>query len=141
MVTLSLRNLLFIALSLGLAFSVQAESTAVDSLLQGKEYKLPPLDSSYRTKTSGFKTSSGNAAQDREVGFAVQFDAIADFDAAQARRSDLQRRTGMSIQLVFDSPFYKLRAGNYSKKEDAEDQARQLSELNIQAFVVKFSKK
>lgn len=117
-----------------------AQTTVVDSVLQGKEYKLPPLDSSYRNKSSALKATKADTQtqQNGKVAeYSLQFDAIADFDAAQSRRVDLQRRTGYAIQLVFDSPFYKLRAGSWAKKEDAEDQARQLAEVNVQAFVVR----
>jgi len=67
----------------------------------------------------------------------LQFDSVADFDAAQARRARLQSQTGYGIQLVFDAPFYKLRGGYFKKKSDAEDKARELSQYNISAFVVK----
>lgn len=120
--------------------TVSAQPTVVDSLLQGKEYKLAPLDSSYRSKSNTVKVAksdSQTATAGKTTEYSLQFDAIADFDAAQARRVDLQRRTGYAIQLVFDSPFYKLRAGSWAKKEDAEDQARLLGEVNVQAFVVK----
>lgn len=120
--------------------SAFAQYTVVDSILYGKEYKLPPLDSTYRTKATIAKTTKSEAQSPvagKVTEYSLQFDAIADFDAAQARRVDLQRRTGFAIQLVFDSPFYKLRAGSWSKKEDAEDQARQLAEVNVQAFVVR----
>jgi|GEM_PF-474027 len=137
MLAFSSRNLFALALVFSVAFAAQAQPTAVDSVMQGKEYKLPPLDSTYRSKASGFKTAPAHSAQANDLVYMIQFDALADFDAAQARRADLQRRTGMSIQLIFDEPFYKLRAGSYSKKEDAEDQVRQLSEANIQAFLVK----
>lgn len=135
-----MRIFLFLAvsvLSISLSF---AQTTVVDSLLQGKEYKLAPLDTSYRTKSgvvSVTKTDTPSQQTGRAMEYSLQFDAIADFDAAQARRVDLQRRTGYAIQLVFDSPFYKLRAGSWTKKEDAEDQVRQLAEVNVQAFVVK----
>ena len=130
---------IFIATLLAVS-SAFAQPTTVDSLLQGKEYKLAPLDSSYRSKSNTVKVAksdSQTAAAGKTTEYSLQFDAIADFDAAQARRVDLQRRTGYAIQLVFDSPFYKLRAGSWSKKEDAEDQARLLGEVNVQAFVVK----
>jgi len=81
-----------------------AQPTPVDSLLQGKEYKLAPLDSSYRSKGNSFGKNQDTQATNKGTVYMIQFDAIADFDAAQARRADLQRRTGMNIQLVFDSP-------------------------------------
>ncbi|HSQ42334.1 MAG TPA: SPOR domain-containing protein [Fibrobacteraceae bacterium] len=128
--------LLFLLGGVGSSFA----QTALDTLLQGKEYKLPPLDSSYRSKASAYQfddSSSGQQATTSKQLYVIQFDALPDFDAAQSRRAELQRRTGMAIQLVFDSPFYKLRAGGWTKKEDAEDMVRNLADSKIQAFVVK----
>lgn len=120
------------------AITLMAKPTDLDTLLQGREYQLPPLDTSMRSKVVvAPATGKSSDAGKSSTLFTIQFDALADFDAAQARRADLQRRTGMSIQLVFDSPFYKLRGGSYSRKEDADDQVRSLAEYNIQAFVVK----
>jgi hypothetical protein len=39
--------------------------------------------------------------------------------------------------VVFDAPFYKLRAGGWNNKKAADDKARELSAYNISAFVVK----
>ena len=54
------------------------------------------------------------------------------FDRAQIAAS-----TGYAIQVVFDTPFYKLRGGGWTSKKAAEDKARELSAYNINAFVVK----
>ena len=125
------------ALVILMAVAACAQPTTLDTLMQGKEYRLPALDSTYRSKGADYKVAKAEAEGPKDFIYMLQFDALADFDAAQARRMDLQRRTGYGIQLVFDSPFYKLRAGGWTKKEDAEDQMRQLAESNIQAFVVK----
>lgn len=141
---LSMRSYLLLVAMLFAVSSSYSQSTPVDTLLQGKEYKLPPLDTSLRSKATGYqvaKTDAQGNAGGKEFSYTLQFDALADFDAAQSRRADLQRRTGYAIQLVFDSPFYKLRAGSWAKKEDAEDQVRTLSEVNVQAFVVKIVNK
>lgn len=132
--------MLYPILILTLASLLHAQSTPVDSILQGREYKLPTLDSSYRSQSSGTPNRKQAASSTKDAAFQLQFDAIADFDAAQARRADLQRRTGMSIHILFDSPFYKLRSNSYAKKEDAEDAARQLSDNNTQAFVVRVAR-
>jgi len=132
----------WIVLSFAAFVVVGNAQTPVDTLLQGKEYKLSPLDSTYRSKGANYDKAAGSsdALGKDNVVYVLQFDAIADFDAAQSRRADLQRRTGLAIQMVFDSPFYKLRAGGWAKKEDADEQARQLSDNHVQTFVVKIQK-
>jgi hypothetical protein len=110
--------------------------TDIDSLFRGKEFQLPPLDSSYRGNYSEASHHKGSE-KDQDGAFILQFDAVADFDAAQARRARLQAQTGYGIQIVFDAPFYKLRGGYFRKKSEAEDKARELSLYNISAFPVK----
>lgn len=126
--------LVVVSFAFGMAQDVAP--TDLDSLLRGKEYQMPRLDSSLRTKAN-VATSTKDSKETESSLFMLQFDAVADFDAAQKRREDLQRRTGYGIQLVFDAPYYKLRAGGWSKKEEAEDKARELSQYNLSAFVVK----
>ena len=69
--------------------------------------------------------------------YVLQFEAVADFDAAQRRRAQLAASTGYTINVVYDAPFYKLRGGGWTSKKTAEDKARGLSIYNINAFVVK----
>jgi len=125
-----------VVLFVSLAFATSENPTDIDSLFRGKEFQLPPLDSSYKTnynEASNAKTT----AKEADGAFTLQFDAIANFDAAQARRVRLQSQTGYEIQMIFDAPFYKLRGGHFKKKAEAEDKARELALYNISAFVVK----
>jgi len=110
--------------------------TDIDSLFKGKEYQFPTLDSSYRTNYSEVSVEK-SSGKEQEGAYVLQFDAVANFDAAQARRAKLQVQTGYDIQMVFDAPFYKLRGGYFKKKTEAEDKARELSMYNISAFAVK----
>jgi len=125
----------FLLLS-SLVFANNESLTDIDSLFRDREYQFPPLDSSYRTNYNDVlqEKSSG---KEQETIYVLQFDAIANFDAAQARRSKLQAQTGYDIQMVFDAPFYKLRGGYFKKKTEAEDKVRELSLSNISAFAVK----
>ena len=122
-----------------LAFAESETPTDIDSLFRGKEFQLPHLDSSYRVNYSEVQHHAKNHGkeQDTEVAYTLQFDAVANFDAAQTRRAKLQSQTGYEIQMIFDAPFYKLRGGFFKKKSEAEDKARELSLYNISAFAVK----
>ena len=124
-------------LPLSLAFAGNSVPTDIDSIFRGNEFQLPVLDSSYRSNYSDVSQIK-TAEKDKESGmYVLQFDAIADFDAAEARKAKLQSQTGYDIHLLFDAPFYKLRGGYFKKKQDAEDKARELAIYNISAFVVK----
>jgi hypothetical protein len=121
---------------LALAFADSETPTDIDSLFRGKEFQLPRLDSSYRVNYSEAPLSK-NSGKEQDGAYTLQFDAVANFDAAQVRRAKLQAQTGYDIQMIFDAPFYKLRGGQYKKKSEAEDKARELSLYNISAFTVK----
>ncbi|MBO5950623.1 MAG: SPOR domain-containing protein [Fibrobacteraceae bacterium] len=118
-------------------FSFAQTPTDLDTLFQGKEYKIQLNDSlRYKTQESQIAQETDKQAKGKSW-FVLQFEALADFDAAQRRRDQLVASTGYSIQVVFDTPFYKLRAGGWPTKAQAEDKARELSAYNISAFVVK----
>ena len=122
---------------LGVFFSFAQTPTDLDTLFHGKEYKIQ-LDDSLRYKTQESQIAQETDKQAKgKSWFDLQFEALADFDAAQRRRDQLVASTGYSIQVVFDTPFYKLRAGGWPTKAQAEDKARELSAYNISAFVVK----
>lgn len=121
------------------ALAWAGEPTDMDSLFRGNEYK-PALNSSLRDTSSVSKNASSAKASAKEKSdgyYMLQFEAVADFDAAQRRRSQISASTGYAIQVVFDAPFYKLRGGGWTSKKAADDKARELSAYNINAFVVK----
>ena len=120
--------------------SYAAEPTDLDSLFRGKEYK-PVLSASLRdsaTNEASAVPGKATAKASKSDGYyMLQFESVADFDAAQRRRAQISASTGYAIQVVFDAPFYKLRGGGWANKKAAEDKARELSAYNITAFVVK----
>ena len=129
-----MRKILIIASLCALAWA--GSPTDLDSLFRGNEYK-PTLSSSLRDTSSNIPAKVA-AKNDKSDGFyMLQFEAVGDFDAAQRRKAQLSASTGYTIQVVFDTPFYKLRAGGWNKRKIAEDKARELSAYNIPAFVVK----
>ena len=120
--------------------SFAVEPTDLDSLFRGKEYR-PVLSASLRdSATSEASAVPGKAAAKTSKSdgyYMLQFESVADFDAAQRRRAQISASTGYAIQVIFDAPFYKLRGGGWGNKKAAEDKARELSAYNITAFVVK----
>ncbi|MBO7511349.1 MAG: SPOR domain-containing protein [Fibrobacter sp.] len=131
-----MRKILFALCLCSLAFA--AEPTDLDSLFRGKEYK-PVLSASLRdsSKSDAVPGKTAAKASKSDGYYMLQFESVADFDAAQRRRAQLSASTGYAIQVVFDAPFYKLRGGGWGNKKTAEDKARELSAYNINAFVVK----
>ena len=130
-----MRKILFALCLCAVAYA--AEPTDLDTLFRGKEYK-PVLSASLRDSSKNEAVPKAAAKASKSDGYyMLQFESVADFDAAQRRRAQLSASTGYSIQVVFDAPFYKLRAGGWNNKKAADDKARELSAYNISAFVVK----
>ncbi|HHX15374.1 MAG TPA: SPOR domain-containing protein [Fibrobacter sp.] len=116
-----------------------ANPTDLDTLFRGKEYK-PILNEALRSasdKNNEIAFASSKTDKTGEGYYVLQFEAVADFDAAQRRKAQLSASTGYAIQVVFDTPFYKLRGGGWTSKAKAEDKARELSANNINALVIK----
>lgn len=132
-----MRNL-YIALLLCAICAWAGQPTDLDSLFRGNEYK-PQLNSSLRdtTKMNNVATKASAKNEKSDGYYVLQFEAVGDFDAAQRRRAQISASTGFAIQVVFDTPFYKLRGGGWTSRKAAEDKARELSAYNINAFVVK----
>lgn len=132
-----MRKIFFLSLFLLGVISVEG-ATDLDSLFAKNEYK-PTLSASLREqkKASSEEQVADEKSSKAKSWFVLQFEALADFDAAQRRRNQLSASSGYAIQVVFDTPFYKLRAGGWPTRAEAEDKARELSAYNINAFVVK----
>ena len=130
-----MRKILFALCLCAVAYA--AEPTDLDTLFRGMEYN-PVLSASLRDSSKNEAVPKAAAKASKSDGYyMLQFESVADFDAAQRRRAQLSASTGYSIQVVFDAPFYKLRGGGWGSKKAAEDKARELSAYNITAFVVK----
>ncbi len=119
------------------------QPTELDVLLDGKPMALgsvrssdgiapTPSGSSAKSTTSGVQQVSPSKAR-----FRIQLSAEADYDSAQKRKADLEKVLGSAVDVVFDAPYYKLRWGYFNSKQDAEDKMLELTEFNIQGFVVK----
>jgi hypothetical protein len=136
-----MKNFFFLALLL-LASTAFAQNTPaptdIDTLLRGREFKMPRLDSTLRSGNDLSRLVQTPAGKSESDGvYTLQLAALANFDAAQRQREELRGRIGHDIQMVFDAPFYKLRAGTWNRKADAEDRARELSMANIPALVIR----
>ena len=118
-----MRKILAVICFCALAFA--AEPTDLDTLFRGREYK-PALSASLRDSVKNESAVPKAAAKSSKSDgyYMLQFESVADFDAAQRRRAQLSASTGYAVQVVFDAPFYKLRGGGWSSKKTAEDKAK-----------------
>jgi septal ring-binding cell division protein DamX len=103
--------------------------------VQPDENTAPP--STYPDTVPSDNRGTSSASNTPGVFYQIQLDAISDVDVAQTRKAALEQELGSKIDMVFDPPFYKLRYGNFSTKEEAEDALADLAEKNVQGFVVR----
>jgi hypothetical protein len=101
-----------------------------------------PLDSLFNRQSilvSSFKVQQNRNLEDVKAKghYIIQFEAVADFDAAQKRRRIIEKKTGYGVYLTFVAPFYKLRGGGWDSREDAEDAAHKLLDLGLGGYVIK----
>lgn len=111
------------------------EPSGLDSLLDARPIRLAAV------KPVGLAgVSPSHEAPEASAGrgrFRVQVGAENDFDAAQAKKREFERKLGGTVDVVFDAPYYKLRWGFFETKQEAQDKILELTEMNIQGFVVK----
>jgi hypothetical protein len=111
------------------------EPGSLDSLLDAKPIQLAAVK-----PVSPGGAAPSQAAPEASSGkgrFRVQVGAENDFDAAQAKKKEFERKLGGTVDVVFDAPYYKLRWGFFETKQEAQDKILELTEKNIQGFVVK----
>lgn len=139
-IIMAMKSLYVLIVGMAFSMALAGDPTDMDSLFRGNEYS-PELDATLRNTSAaqGPAVPAKNSADKKASNelYVLQFEAVGDFDAAQRRRAELSASTGYAIQVVFDAPFYKLRAGGWNNKKAADDKARELSAYNISAFVVK----
>lgn len=116
------------------------QAVGLDTLLDARPHKLPAVKlTAARASEDPEKTGDGkvSAAGGPEGGFRIQVDALSDIDAAQARKSVLEIKLGVKIDMTFDAPYYKLRFGGFATRREAEDKLVELAGKNVQGFIVR----
>jgi hypothetical protein len=112
-----------------------SEPTELDKMLDAKPIALAAVKAPGGEAASPVKPLT--STQSGKGRFRIQISAESDVDAAQAKKRDYEKLLGGSVDVVFDAPYYKLRWGFFDTKQDAEDKLLELSDVNIQGFVVK----
>ncbi len=109
--------------------------TPIDLLFKGKEYALKGIDTTRSNKDFYF-VKERNVKVDHSD-YILQFATLADFDSAQRKLNYLNKVTGLSLRLVFNAPFYKIRGGIFKTRDEAEEKIMELNLLEITAFIMK----
>jgi hypothetical protein len=108
------------------------EPGELDKLLDAR-----PLAMSVVKSAAPAASAAAPAALPGKGKFRIQLSAESDIDAAQVKKKEYEKLLGGTVDMLFDAPYYKLRWGSFETKQEAEDKILELSDLKIQAFVVK----
>ena len=118
-----------------------SQPAAVDSLLEAHPIALPvvkPADLQNALSPVPQPVNKDTAVSPANGAvFHIQVDALSDLDAAQARKAVLEQTLGEKIEVIFDAPYYKLRLGNFTTKQEADERLLELVEKNIPGFIVR----
>jgi hypothetical protein len=116
----------------------------VDSASMGNEIvltreKLLMEDENAGKDTSADLTATGEGGSTRykiTQGYRIQAYATTNFKDAEKKKEDLLSVIDDPIYVVYDPPYYKIRAGNFEKEEQAKDLKKVLEEMGNDAWVV-----
>lgn len=112
----------------------------IDQLADARPIALPPVKRLGADPAAKGQSESAGKVPAEPAGkgrFRIQVGAESDFDAAQEKMREYERKLGGKVDVIFDAPYYKLRWGFFETRQDAEDKILELGEFNIQGFVVK----
>lgn len=96
--------------------------------IRPKVYSLPPSDTVPLDKRASLITANDEAKKSTAPGYRVQLFSTTDYYAALRARNEALIRFDREIYFDFESPYYKIRMGDFINRQEAEavkDQARQ----------------
>ena len=110
-----------------------------DSLNQGNEVILTPLDCAVPDNSR--KTEQKLERNDDDSLFQVQIMATKILNDAEKEKKRIEETLGITVYLISESPFYKLRAGKFYTKKEAEELKTEMTEIgHKEAWIVKTRK-
>ncbi len=104
----------------------QVPATFLDSLNRGNEVSVS-IDAPEETQ----RVSPPVAAikESRDGNFRIQIAASTQIESLRSEKEKLRDSTSLPLVILYDNPFYKLFAGNFRTRSDAEGKLPQIKEL------------
>lgn len=106
--------------------SDKSTSTFLDSLNEGREIVLQADD--FLRPGQGEPTSEQDSGASSAAGFYVQFFATVQKDYAEKEKERIQSDLNVTVFMTYEDPYYKLRAGRFETREQAEAFKQQMTE-------------
>lgn len=125
-----MKRLLFILAIIGLSFAANASDTIIVR-------KDPRLDVLTAKQIAINKRNSMMTANGQYKGFRIQLVSTTNREQANKAKSDfLNRYPDEKAYITFQSPYFKVRVGNFIKKEDADKLRKTLSKQYPQGVFI-----
>ena len=106
----------------------KAKLTFIDTLNDGHEISL--------VKSTAPKSSDSPTSH-----YFIQILASSQIEAVRAKKKEMENNSKLNLNIVFESPFYKLYAGDFLKRADAENELARIKKLGVSdAWIVTTSK-
>jgi hypothetical protein len=109
----------------------------LDRMLDANPLGLKATNQAARVTRDKASVPGDEAANPGKGRFHIQISAETDFDAAQEKKKEYEKKLGSEVDVVFDAPYYKLRWGSFETRQAAEDRLLDISDLKVQGFVIK----
>ncbi len=106
---------------------------SLDEVIGSTPLPVGKISSAQANKQNSKKKSSKASRS----AYQIQLGTFADFELAQKRKQEYSKHLEGEVKIVFNSPFYKLRFGNYKKRKKAEKKVTQIQALGMPCFIVK----
>jgi hypothetical protein len=106
----------------------KAKFTYIDTLNDGQEISL-------------VKSTAPKSSDVANSHYFIQILASSQIEAVRAKKKEMESNTKLNLNIVFESPFYKLYAGDFVKRTDAESELTRIKKLGVSdAWIVTISK-
>ena len=109
----------------------------LDRMLDANPLESKTMDAHVRPAPGSTSSANENAANTGKGHYHIQIAAETDFDIAQAKQQEYEKKLSGGVDMIFDAPYYKLRWGSFDTRQEAEDRLLDISDLKVQGFVVK----
>jgi hypothetical protein len=110
--------------------SGEAPKTFLDTLNRGKEFSLSDRDftsiTTESTSVAGQKDLKEDVAAD---GYRIQCFASSQIERVRSEQKQLEAKVKYPLYIVFNAPYYKLLAGDFIKRSDADNAMAKLKEM------------
>ena len=97
--------------------------TFIDTLNRGKEIRLAGTD---------FKSTFNQAPQDQSpatLKYRIQLFASSQIEALREQKKVAEEKTNLPVFIAYEAPYYKLFAGDFIQKTEAESNLRKLKKI------------